>query len=157
VTFFNFSGRASRREFALTHLAGLIFVLFLESVLETKPASSNNVHWIVIVSFLMFMILLLAIVIGGIAVTVRRFHDLDRPGRHYLRLYIPLYNIYLFILLFFKRGTPGPNNYGIASAATTQKHTESNSEEELECSRCGTKIEIGASHCQGCGDVLEYD
>ena len=40
---------------------------------------------------------------------VKRRHDLSRPG---YQLLIPLYNLYLLWLLFFKRGTPGPNQYG---------------------------------------------
>lgn len=43
---------------------------------------------------------------------VKRLHDLDRPGWHFWLLLIPLYNIYLQGLLFFKKGTEGENNYG---------------------------------------------
>ena len=44
--------------------------------------------------------------------TVKRLHDLDRPGAHYWLLLIPFYNIYLTLLLHFKKGTHGPNHYG---------------------------------------------
>lgn len=43
---------------------------------------------------------------------VRRLHDLDRPGTHYWLLLVPFYNIYLGLLLLFKKGTEGPNRYG---------------------------------------------
>ncbi len=43
---------------------------------------------------------------------VKRFHDLNRPGTHYWLLLIPIYNIYLALLLLFKRGTEGENLYG---------------------------------------------
>jgi uncharacterized membrane protein YhaH (DUF805 family) len=43
---------------------------------------------------------------------VKRLHDLDRPGSHYWLLLIPFYNIYLTLVLHFKRGTDGPNHYG---------------------------------------------
>lgn len=43
---------------------------------------------------------------------VKRLHDLDRPGTHYWLLLIPLYNIYLGLLLLFKKGTEGANQYG---------------------------------------------
>jgi len=43
---------------------------------------------------------------------VKRLHDLDRPGAHYWLLLIPVYNIYLALVLLFKRGTSGPNRYG---------------------------------------------
>ncbi|MCK4539114.1 MAG: DUF805 domain-containing protein, partial [Candidatus Krumholzibacteria bacterium] len=43
---------------------------------------------------------------------VKRFHDLDRPGVHYWLLLIPLYNIYVALILLFQKGTTGPNKYG---------------------------------------------
>ena len=51
-------------------------------------------------------------VIAEICVTVRRFHDLGRPGWHYLLLTIPFYNVYLVLALLFQRGDSGPNQYG---------------------------------------------
>lgn len=47
-----------------------------------------------------------------IAVTVRRLHDLDRPGSHWFLMIVPIYNIYLNLVLLLKAGTVGPNNYG---------------------------------------------
>jgi uncharacterized membrane protein YhaH (DUF805 family) len=43
---------------------------------------------------------------------VKRLHDLDRPGSNYWLLLIPLYNIYLGLVILFKKGTEGPNKYG---------------------------------------------
>lgn len=43
---------------------------------------------------------------------VRRLHDLDRSGAHYWLLLVPVYNIYLGLLLLFKKGTSGPNRFG---------------------------------------------
>ena len=43
---------------------------------------------------------------------VKRLHDLNRPGSHYWLLLIPLYNIYLGLLILFKKGTEGENQYG---------------------------------------------
>ena len=50
-------------------------------------------------------------------VTVKRLHDLDRPGWHYWLLLVPFYNIYLSIVLLFVKGTPGANRFGMDSAA----------------------------------------
>lgn len=49
---------------------------------------------------------------AGIAITVKRLHDLDRPGWHWLLLAVPFYNIYLGLVLLFARGTWGPNRFG---------------------------------------------
>src|ERR1039457_202175 len=43
---------------------------------------------------------------------VKRLHDLDRPGSHYWLLLIPLYNLYIGLILLFQKGTTGPNKYG---------------------------------------------
>jgi uncharacterized membrane protein YhaH (DUF805 family) len=61
---------------------------------------------------LMCLFVLLAAVVFGAFQAVKRLHDIDRPGTHYWLLYVPFYNIYLFVLLLFKKGTVGPNRYG---------------------------------------------
>ena len=43
---------------------------------------------------------------------VKRFHDLNRPGIHFLLLLIPIYGLYISLLLLFQRGTSGPNDFG---------------------------------------------
>lgn len=55
---------------------------------------------------------ILAGVWAGIAVTVKRLHDLGRPGSHWWLLLIPIYNVYLGLVLLFGKGTPGPNRFG---------------------------------------------
>ena len=45
--------------------------------------------------------------------TVKRFHDLGKPGWWYwLLVFIPFFNIYLLIILLFQKGTTGDNTYG---------------------------------------------
>ena len=46
------------------------------------------------------------------AVTVKRLHDLGRPGWHLVLMLVPIYQIYLGLVLTFKRGQVGPNEYG---------------------------------------------
>jgi uncharacterized membrane protein YhaH (DUF805 family) len=58
----------------------------------------------------------LAIGIAGTVVAafqaVKRFHDLDRPGTHFWLLLIPIYGLYIGLVLLFKKGTDGPNQFG---------------------------------------------
>ena len=49
---------------------------------------------------------------AGLAITVKRLHDMDRPGWHWWFLLIPIYNIVFGLQLLFERGTPGPNRFG---------------------------------------------
>lgn len=43
---------------------------------------------------------------------VQRLHDLDRPGTHYWLLLIPLFNIYLGLVLLFQKGSSESNRFG---------------------------------------------
>jgi uncharacterized membrane protein YhaH (DUF805 family) len=61
------------------------------------------------------LVMKLAILVVLAFPVVKRLHDLDRPGTHYWPLLIPFYNIYLMLVLFFKKGTEGPNRYGPAT------------------------------------------
>lgn len=49
---------------------------------------------------------------AGIAVTVKRLHDLGRPGWHWFLLMVPIYNIYLGLVLLLKKGEETRNRYG---------------------------------------------
>jgi uncharacterized membrane protein YhaH (DUF805 family) len=42
----------------------------------------------------------------------KRFHDLNRSAWYILGMIVPLYNIYLAIILLFQKGTTGPNRFG---------------------------------------------
>ncbi|PAB59086.1 DUF805 domain-containing protein [Anaeromicrobium sediminis] len=65
----------------------------------------------VLISFNLYIFYI--ILIWGIScLIVQRLHDLDRPLEHILLLLIPIYNIYLFFCLLFKKGTTGANKYG---------------------------------------------
>ena len=49
---------------------------------------------------------------AGVCITVKRLHDLGRPGWHWWLLMVPLYNIYLGLVLLFQKGVDGPNQFG---------------------------------------------
>ena len=49
---------------------------------------------------------------AAVCITIKRLHDLDRPGWHWWLLSIPLYNMYLGLVLLFSKGTDGPNRFG---------------------------------------------
>jgi APA family basic amino acid/polyamine antiporter len=57
------------------------------------------------------------VIAGGLAalgiVTVRRLHDLDRPGRQFWLLFIPLYDLFVLAEMLFRPGTAAPNRYDI--------------------------------------------
>ncbi len=43
---------------------------------------------------------------------VKRLHDIGRPGSHYWLLLVPIYSLYLGVILLFQKGIEGENEYG---------------------------------------------
>ena len=54
----------------------------------------------------------LALLVPGIAVAVRRLHDIGKSGWWYFIILIPLVGAIWLIVLFCKEGDHGPNEYG---------------------------------------------
>lgn len=63
-------------------------------------------------AFMLSMLIFLPVFIAGTSIVVRRLHDLNKSGWWYFGSLIPIYNIYLSILLMFIKGTDGSNDYG---------------------------------------------
>jgi amino acid transporter len=74
--------------------------------------------------FAMAAIIAATLVATGIGV-VRRLHDLDRPGRDYWWLWLPIYNIYFLAVLLFKAGTDGPSRFDGGSETRPTPHDRS--------------------------------
>jgi uncharacterized membrane protein YhaH (DUF805 family) len=69
-------------------------------------------HQLVPLAMLVATMALLLTVWSQLAIVVKRLHDLGRPGEHCFLLFLPLYNLYLGIVLSCKPGTIGPNQFG---------------------------------------------
>lgn len=96
-----FSGRAQRSEYWWWSLFVIVLtygVMFIEiAVLGTAVLN---------------LIISLALILPGIAVSVRRLHDLDRSGWWILIAIIPLVGAIILLVWFCTKGTTGSNNYG---------------------------------------------
>ena len=60
---------------------------------------------------------LIVILIGVVMVSfpiVRRLHDINASGIAIVLFFIPIVNLIAHLVLLFKAGTEGPNNYGPA-------------------------------------------
>jgi uncharacterized membrane protein YhaH (DUF805 family) len=106
---FSMKGRFNRQRYFATGLVltlimyGLAFVLgFAIGMAGVDPSFATAVSYLISV---------IGIVIWAFLV-VKRLHDLGKPGWHYWLMYIPLYNIYLSLVLLFTKGVAGPNQYG---------------------------------------------
>ncbi|QVL57322.1 MAG: DUF805 domain-containing protein [Simkaniaceae bacterium] len=96
----NFKGRARRKEYWLFTLATLLFSIsatIVDSVLPLKILSS---------------ILQLFIIIPGLAVAVRRLHDIGKSGWYYLIALIPFVGWIIMIVWFCRKGQDGNNRFG---------------------------------------------
>jgi len=110
VDLFTFEGRANRSwYFWHVFLDDLAMVTLIVALVLIGSVLGDPLGLLVVPA-------LVSVVAGGfwaaIAVTVKRLHDLERPGWHWWLLVIPLYNIVLGLVLVFKRGTIGPNTFG---------------------------------------------
>jgi uncharacterized membrane protein YhaH (DUF805 family) len=100
----NFAGRAIRSEFwywtlfaALASLAGELIDLALFSSSSTFSPVQTLVN--------------LALFLPGLAVSVRRLHDLDRTG-WWILLVFTVIGIIVLLAWYCMRGTVGPNRFG---------------------------------------------
>ena len=105
--FISATGRLNRAAYVgntfISFAIGVVFALVLGVTFITLTGSSRiNPDTAIMVPFaLLFLIQ-----------SVKRFHDLNRPGWFLAGLLIPFLNIYLIGLLFLVVGTDGPNTYG---------------------------------------------
>jgi uncharacterized membrane protein YhaH (DUF805 family) len=98
-----FSGRARRSEYWYFALFQLILLLVAVGV-EMISRGAGSVLYVIVV---------LGLALPNIAVTIRRFHDLDRSGWWYFLGFVPLIGGIIILIWFCSPGTAGPNRYGL--------------------------------------------
>jgi uncharacterized membrane protein YhaH (DUF805 family) len=100
------TGRASRKEFWLFVLAGLIIGIAF-GILAIIPIVG-------IIAGIVSLLFGLATIIPSIMVGIRRLHDTNKTGWLMLLLLIPLVGWILVLVLCALQGTSGKNRYGPA-------------------------------------------
>ena len=98
-----FEGRARRTEFWMFALINFI----INTVLSIIQRSTGSTALLVI-----SVIYGLAVLIPGIAVTVRRLHDTGRSGGWWFIVLIPIVGAIILIVFCAQDSQPGPNQYG---------------------------------------------
>ncbi|MDR1477615.1 MAG: DUF805 domain-containing protein [Planctomycetaceae bacterium] len=100
----DFQSRARRREYWLFFLANLIIVFLLGFFLglTTPEATANIIIWLY----------QLAVLLPGIAVGVRRLHDIGRSGLWLLIAFAPLAGVIVLLVWFVQESEPHTNDYG---------------------------------------------
>ena len=157
----NFDGRASRSEYWWFYgfFVALLLAIFVASV-AWMPAL-----------FFLWGVYIAAMLLPLLAVTVRRLHDVDRPGNWAALALIPFAGVRLTRMLA-QPGTPGPNRYGPdplrpeagglrqspSSPAAMQQEPRAAETPRLttasRCSSCGWERWPDALFCADCGAAL---
>ena len=96
----NFSGRALRSEYWYWTLFTVI-VSFVAAIVDAFATAG-----------LLGGLIGLALLLPGLAVSVRRLHDIDKSAWNLLWGLIPLLGFLYLLYLYTRPGTPGPNSYG---------------------------------------------
>ena len=129
--YLNFDGRATRSEYWWFYG---FFVTLLIGIFVASLAWNAAL-------FTLWGVYLVLMLPPLMAVTVRRLHDLDRPGTWALLGIMPFAGLRLTRLLV-RPGTPGPNRYGPDPSRPIV---------ERRCRRCGWLWLPDARFCADCG------
>ena len=111
----DFSGRSRRREYWMFFLFNMLIglaVWTLLALLFVAGLSESAMMAVMTPVFALYGLAVLAFLIPGLAVTIRRLHDTDRSGWTLLLAFIPLIGAILLLVFYCTEGTPGPNRYG---------------------------------------------
>ncbi len=107
--YFDFSGRARRKEYWLFCLFNMIFAIILE-IIDTVTGLTFSVG--IVELGILGVIYSLLLFIPGLAVGVRRLHDIGKSGWFYLIGLIPLVGAIIVLIWFCKEGEHKTNKWG---------------------------------------------
>jgi len=105
-SYFEFNGRSRRMEywmFVLINSIISVFCILLDSMLGTVWSIGYGPIYIGYG---------LAVFVPGLAVAIRRLHDIGKSGWYYLLFIIPIIGPIWLIILFVTEGEQGDNKYG---------------------------------------------
>ncbi|UYZ57965.1 DUF805 domain-containing protein [Hymenobacter latericus] len=111
-----FSGRARRKEYWMFTLFNLIFgvsAMMLDNLLGTAVEGIGY--------GMIYGLYTLGMLIPGLAVAVRRLHDVNKSGWFLLIAFVPLIGAIWLLVLMCTEGTRGENPYGADPKAENQE------------------------------------
>lgn len=108
-----FTGRARRKEFWMFALLNILITICFYVCSLMGAVMGEDGAFIILIAYILLTLWNLAALIPGIAVTVRRLHDIGKSGWFYLLHLIPCGIGSLILLVFMcKDSQPGDNQYG---------------------------------------------
>lgn len=150
----NFKGRARRSEYwyAVLFLAiAVIGLTIIDSVLFTDIVIDAGVGPLTSIFYL-------AIILPGIALVVRRLHDVSKSGWWYLLGLIPFVGGIVLLIFALQDSTPGPNQYGPSPkgdfSPAPQMMTPAPQLAGF-CTSCGASLQPSSAFCVSCGSPVQ--
>ena len=105
-----FSGRARRKEYWMFLLFSMIFALIAMALDKILGIEFDSLYYHYYGPI--YIIYVLAVFIPGLAVTIRRLHDVGKSGWMYLIAFIPIVGAIWILVLLVKDSDKGENEYG---------------------------------------------
>ena len=149
-----FSGRARRKEYWMFNLFNVLFTMLAVIFLVVGITIEN------LGMGLFYILYNLAVMVPGLAVLVRRLHDVNKSGWMLLVALIPIIGAIWLLILLLKDSDKGENKYGanpkdvIPPQLSENSITMKSDEEPTICHSCGTQYTQGHKFCKNCGNSL---
>jgi uncharacterized membrane protein YhaH (DUF805 family) len=102
-----FSGRARRKEYWMFLLFNMIFAFVAAIIDNVVGTASPELGYGVF-----YGLYTMAMIIPGIAVMVRRLHDVGKSGWMYFIVFIPIVGVIWLMVLLLTDSDAGENQYG---------------------------------------------
>ena len=103
--YFFAAGRDNRMEY--------LVVTIVQIVCYSLLALAQDVFVFIPLFPLALFALAIVLFYWTVVTVIRRFHDLGKSGWNYLWFFVPIVNFIVVLILFFKSGTDGHNQYNV--------------------------------------------
>lgn len=112
----NFNGRSRRADYWWAMLCQMIIMMILGMVgggqLTAAMITGQTPSAVGIILILVYVIFSLASLVPGIAIVVRRLHDIGKSGWWYFIAFVPMVGVIVILVFLCTAGTAGDNMYG---------------------------------------------
>mgnify|MGYP000353120295 CR=1 FL=1 len=122
-----FEGRSPRIEFWTFTIVNMVIFWGMDGLIRLAEAqgadyfqslNQNGVDW-VLAGIAFYLVFLAATAIPGVAVTVRRLHDIGRSGWYWCLTLIPVIGTLILWVMAALKGNPEANQYGLNPMGNT--------------------------------------
>ena len=114
----NFSGRSRRAEYWYWALFQVIVQVALSVLSGALSALTNGSSVVVVIFSAISWLWAAACILPGIALTIRRLHDIGKSGVYILFGLIPIAGTIILFVWALTDGNPEPNQYGVSPKYT---------------------------------------